>query len=124
MNTSSNRTSITDSPWYWVYLFCTAGAVALVLAGPKFAARQSQIERNSEARQVAARHAANGSAEFPAPELSAPELSEPTSTRVTLWPLFVTLGIALSAAWFQLWRHHQRTTRVDEISSLDRESTA
>ncbi len=119
MNASSNRKSITDSPWYWVYLFCTVGAVALVLAGPKFAARQSQIERNYEARQVAAKHAANESADHPGPALE-----QQTQTRVTLWPLFVTLGVVLSVAWFQLWRHHKRTSRHQETSSMGTEATA
>lgn len=105
MNTPSTppKKSITDSPWYWVYLFCTAGTIALLLAGPKFAARQSQIERNSEARlQVAQRVASqqNNTAEQNA------ELR--TSTRVTLWPLYAALGFVLSVAWFNLWRRHRR----------------
>ena len=97
------KTSITDSPWYWIYLFCTAGAVALLLAGPKFAARQSQIERNYEARQHAAQHVAKQQLDF-----TAREAEQLTTTRVTLWPLYVMLGGVLSLAWFKLWRHHKR----------------
>lgn len=102
------RKSITDSPWYWVYLFCTAGAVALLLAGPKFAARQSQIERNYEARQHAAQHVAKPEADF-----SEEVADRSASTRITLWPLYAVLGSVLSVAWFKLWQKHQR-----ESSSL------
>jgi hypothetical protein len=104
-SSASANNSITDSPWYWVYLFCTAGAIALVLAGPKFAVRQAQIEDNSQARQHAARHVAEQSLSLaennPAPQ---------SETRMQLWPLYVMLGIVLSVAWFNLWRRqHQRT---------------
>ena len=97
------RTGITDSPWYWVYLFCTAGAVALMLAGPKFAARQSQIERKYEARQQAAQIVANQ--RFDVSEIESQPLTE---TRIKLWPLYAVLGGVLSIAWFKLWRNHRR----------------
>ncbi len=105
MNTpsASPKKSITDSPWYWVYLFCTGAAVALVLAGPKLVALQSNLERKSEARLHAAQQVAtqqsNGSEQAFSPQ---------TANRVTLWPLYVVLGFALSVAWFNLWRRHKR----------------
>ncbi|MEO8498553.1 MAG: hypothetical protein ABI614_26115, partial [Planctomycetota bacterium] len=83
---AASRKSITDSPWYWVYLFCTAGVVALLLAGPKFAARQSQIERNSEDRL----HAAQLVAKQPR-NIAQQATEQPTATRVTLWPLYTLL---------------------------------
>ena len=114
----STRKSITDSPWYWVYLFCTAGAIALVLAGPKFAARQSQIERNSEDRLQVARSVAkqqrNSSEQEPGPQ---------TATRITLWPLYVVLGCGLSLAWFNLWRGHQRGRGKLESTAAQNKAT-
>ncbi len=113
MNTpsASPKKSITDSPWYWVYLFCTGAAVALVLAGPKLVALQSQLERNSEARLHAARQVAtqqiNGSEQ---------EFSQQTANRITLWPLYVVLGIVLTVAWFNLWRRHKRGRAAVESS--------
>ncbi|HUG70334.1 MAG TPA: hypothetical protein VMM76_21475 [Pirellulaceae bacterium] len=115
---ASLRKSITDSPWYWVYLFCTAGAVALLLAGPKFAARQSQIERNSEDRLQVARHVAEQ--RIDTREQTA---EQATATRITLWPLYVLLGGALSVAWFNLWRGHQRGTSGLASDSLRNEAT-
>ena len=108
MNASSStpRESITDSPWYWVYLFGTAGAVALLLAGPKFVARQSQIERKYEARQHVAQQVAKQEL-----RIAEQEIEQLGATRVTLWPLYAVLGTVLAAAWFNLWRAHKRRQR-------------
>ncbi|MCA9142540.1 MAG: hypothetical protein H6821_09415 [Planctomycetaceae bacterium] len=112
MNTvsSSSRKSITDSPWYWVYLFCTAGAIALLLAGPKFASRQAQIERKYEARQHVAQQIAKQQSNF-----NEQEAEQLTETRITLWPLYAVLGCVLAVAWFNLWRNHKRS--ADDIEA-------
>ena len=109
MNVAPNSPppSITDSAWYWVYLFCTAGAVALLLAGPKFAVRQSQIERNGEDRLRVAHYVAGQPI-----DISEQATAEPATTRITLWPLYVVLGCVLSVAWFNLWRSHRRGHRL------------
>jgi hypothetical protein len=116
---ASPRKSITDSPWYWVYLFCTAGAVALLLAGPKFAARQSQIERNSEDRLYVAQHVAK-----PQLEVNEQVADAPTATRITLWPLYVVLGCMLSVAWFNLWRSNRRENSKLASTAPQNEATA
>ena len=110
MNTPSDspKRSITDSPWYWVYLFCTAGAVALLLAGPKFAARQAQIERKYEARQKVAQQVAKQQL-----NIAEQEAEQLTATRITLWPLYLLLGVVLSVAWFNLWRRHKRQSEPE-----------
>jgi len=95
---SSPTRSITESPWYWAYLFCTGGLIALVIVGPKYARRQTQIEQNGQKRQWAARVAA-GQAETDSP----PTRGEPS---ITLWPLFVVLGAVLAVAWIKLIRDH------------------
>jgi hypothetical protein len=111
----TRRRPITESPWYWVYLFCTAGLVALVLAGPKFAARQSQIERKYESRQRAAQHAAGREI----PGSTAQE--QRTGTRIGLAPLYIMLGTILSIAWCVLWwRHYLRAPRSAEPASLEK----
>ncbi|MBC8350983.1 MAG: hypothetical protein H8E66_03295 [Planctomycetes bacterium] len=121
MNSSSTtaRYSITDSPWYWVYLFCTAGAVALLLAGPKFAARQSQIERKYEDRLHVAKHVAQ-----PQLPVTEREAVQRTTTRVMLWPLYAVLGCVLSVAWYKLWRHHKRRDDTLESQPSNGEVTA
>ncbi|MBP90800.1 MAG: hypothetical protein CMJ64_29500 [Planctomycetaceae bacterium] len=109
------RPPITDSPWYWVYLFCTGGLVALVLVGPKFAAKQSRIERNYEARQRAAQHVAGRTRPEAEPQ------SPRTGTRIGLQPLFITLAIVLSLAWCNLWwRHYRGATAKDKPAFLEK----
>ena len=39
---------VTDSPWFWVYAFATTGLVLMVLAGPKWIARQARLDQRAE----------------------------------------------------------------------------
>lgn len=94
------RRPITDSPWFWLYLFCTAGLVALVLAGRKFPARQAELERQYQGRQRAAQRALGQEPSTP--------ISTPGQTIITLRPLYLVLGGALIAAWSILWWTHLR----------------
>ena len=104
-DTPATRPPITDSPWYWTYLFCTAGLIALFLAGPRFSARQTQIERKYEARQRASQYVAGRTSAEPFPPASR------RGTRITLQPLYLILGGVLSVAWVSLWWWHYRPTR-------------
>jgi hypothetical protein len=92
---SHTRGPVTDSPWFWAYLFATAGLIALALAGPKYRLRQAQIERQFEGRQPGAVH-------------SVEEKSDPASTaeetHITLRPLFLGLVAVTIVAWFVFWR--------------------
>ena len=89
---------ITDSPWFWAYLFGTAALVALALASHKFSLRQTQIEREYQGRQRAAQNL-NGQA--PSVEMSATG-----RTLITLRPLFIALAAITMIAWFVFWRTH------------------
>jgi hypothetical protein len=95
---SSTGRPITDSPWFWAYLFATAALIALALIGPKFAARQAQIEREFQGRQRASQQAQG---EEPSGELSTRE-----RTLITLQPLFWGLAIVTIGAWVVFWRNH------------------
>jgi hypothetical protein len=87
---------LTDSPWFWAYLFATAALIALALIGPKFAARQAQIEREFQGRQRATQqthgHEPSG------------QLSTAERTLITLRPLFLTLAAITITAWIIFWR--------------------
>lgn len=108
-----SRKSVTESPWYWIYLFCTAGLVALLLAGPKYAQRQAQIERNHEDRLRAAQQVWTKTVPAVQPTAIGNEVMERTDTQVPLWPLYVVLIGILGAAWMNLWRtHFQRRAMV------------
>ena len=112
----ANRTSGPspgDSPWFWASLFCAAALVALVLADSKFRDRQSQIERQFQARERSGRTvSAQGG---PAP------LSTPGRSMITLRPLLLVLGVLLLVTWsVWLWdrrRSIQRTEIVRDKAS-------
>jgi hypothetical protein len=90
---------ITDSPWFWAYLFATAALIALALMGPKYSARQAQIEREFQGRQRAAQ-SLHG--QEPSVQLSSSE-----RTLITLQPLFIGLAATTVIAWIVFWRTHR-----------------
>jgi hypothetical protein len=98
MNAPSNRQPITDSPWFWAYLFGTAALLALAIIGPKFGPRQAQLEREFQGRQRAAQHQAGD-----APTVA---MSEADETIIGLAPLFFALAGVTIVAWIVFWRTH------------------
>jgi hypothetical protein len=94
--------SATDSPWFWAYLFTVFGLIALALIGPKYAARQAQVEREFQGRQRAAVNVQGGE---PSGELSTAE-----RTLITLRPLFFALAAITSVAWLLFWRTRRAAT--------------
>jgi hypothetical protein len=103
MTSSASSRPITDSPWFWAYLFGTAALVALALAGSKFGPRKAQIEREFQGRQRAAQ---NVNAQQPDVALSTAQ-----QTLVTLRPLFTVLAAITAVAWIVFWRQHRRRQR-------------
>ena len=100
-NASSLRLS--ESPWFWVCAFATAALVGLFVIGPKYSARQSQLERQYQARQLSGHSVTQPGG--PAP------LSSRTRTIISLRPLFLLLAVVLMIAWGFLLRHHRRVDR-------------
>jgi hypothetical protein len=94
----SARRPITDSPWFWVYLFATAALIALAFISPKYGARQAQIEREFQGRQRAAQQAQGAE--------PSGDLSNAERTLITLRPLFLALAAITIAAWIVFWRIH------------------
>jgi hypothetical protein len=114
MTRSAGPRPITDSPWFWAYLFGTAALVALALAGGKYGPRQAQIEREFQGRQRAAQ---NLNRQTPSVELSTAE-----RTLITLRPLFLVMAAITAAAWIVFWRRHWRRSRGehrDDLPSAD-----
>lgn len=106
---TSTRRSLTESPWYWIYLFASAGLIALMLAGPKFAARQAQIERKSQGRQRAVAQQAGREPVTP--------LSEAGSTRIDLRPLYYLLSLLLVVTFGHWVWSRRRHPTVQEGAS-------
>jgi len=88
-------TPLTDSPWFWAYLFVTGALVALVLAGPKYVQRQPQIERQFAARQSGGQAIVGADGPIPA--------STSDDMILSLRPLYVALAVLLAVAWIGLW---------------------
>jgi hypothetical protein len=95
---NARMSAATDSPWFWVYVFCTAALVALALAAPKFGPRQAQIEREFQGRQRAAQNLAGQEPTEP--------LSSADATVIELRPLFLGLAAIMAVAWVVFWRKH------------------
>jgi len=91
----SSLRPLTDSPWFWVYLFGTAALIGLALISPKFGPRQAQIEREYQGRTRAAQNL-NGVE----PDVA---MSSAERTFVTLRPLFLTLAGISSLGWIVFW---------------------
>ena len=94
---------LTDSPWFWVYLFGTAALIALALVAPKFGPRQAQIEREYQGRTRAAQNLNGVEPDLP--------MSSSERTLITLQPLFLALAGITSLGWIVFWwtrRAHRR----------------
>jgi hypothetical protein len=96
------NSAATESPWFWTYLFGMFALVALSFAGPKFAARQAQLEQQFQGRERAMQIR---SGEEPSIELSTPQ-----DTIITLWPLYAGLSVATVIAWIVFWITRRRTS--------------
>ncbi|HEX5106669.1 MAG TPA: hypothetical protein VFV87_22770 [Pirellulaceae bacterium] len=105
------RRPITDSPWFWAYLFAVAALVALALVGTKYGPRQAQIEREFQGRQRAAQ---NLNQQQPNVEMSTSE-----RTLVTLQPLFVVLAGITIVAWIVFWRRRLHGGSGDQSSAQE-----
>ena len=99
---SAVQSRVSDSPWFWVTLFCSAALAVLVVARGQVAQRQAIIERQNQGRQRAAEMAATGEA--------VTEMSTPENTVITIDGLIVVLAVILliSGNMYWLWRRANR----------------
>jgi hypothetical protein len=104
-----SRPQLSDSPWFWVYLFTTFALIVLMVMRPRVQERQAQIERKAQGRQRAMEQAAGQTPQTP--------LSTPEKTVIPLTPLFVVLGTAWVLSWFMLLRHFRRFPTADQWPS-------
>lgn len=93
--TTQSRPPITDSPWFWVYLFATAALALLMVSKPKLQYRQAWLERQHQAREFSHRLAEGQAVEG--------ELIQPESTHIRIEYFFYLLAGVLIFAWGRLW---------------------
>jgi hypothetical protein len=94
-------TPLTDSPWFWGYLFATAALVALFLVGPRYLDRQPQLENQYLARQSGGQAVVGSQGPI--------EPSSDTRMILSLRPLYLLFALLLVLAWSGLW--YQRLRR-------------
>jgi hypothetical protein len=106
---------LTDSPWFWAYLFGTAALVALFLAGPRYHGRQGQLEREFSARQAAGQIVVGP--DGPVPPSEGPAI-------ISLRPLCAMLAVLWTIAWGGLWyQRFRRSPGRNELDSRRKELT-
>ena len=95
LNLQPERKKLTESIWFWIYLFSTAGLISLVILQGKFDTRQDLEEINFRARM----QTYEGS--------TATSLAAKTSSNeqiVTLTPLYILFGLIFAVSWIVLWK--------------------
>jgi hypothetical protein len=100
------RASITDSPWFWAYLFGVAALIGALLIALKYGPRQAQIEREYQGRERAL--------EVRQGQPPQGQLSTPTRTVVPLRPLLAAIALATAGAWLLFWYTRNAPARAPQ----------
>lgn len=87
---------ITDSPWFWLYLFATFALILLIAFQWKLDVRQANIERQHQARQLA-----NQPDEIATEEPVT--VSSPGNTLIGWNYLVAVLAVLVAVGWVRLW---------------------
>lgn len=118
-NSNPPRQRVTDSHWFWIYVFGMAGLAGLLLIGPKFSQRQARLESKQAGRESAwkQRVAEQAPADAtPTGENSnsvVPDPSSPTTPpRVPLWPLATLLTLLMIVAWGALMKRRRNPAKA------------
>lgn len=102
---------LSDTPWFWVYVFATAALAALLLIGPKYQQRQPQLER-----QYRARVASRQTTEVPG---AIAATQSPANPFIRLSPLTSLLAVvAVSFGGYlavQLWHRQKERKRLVSV---------
>lgn len=118
---------LSDSPWFWFYLFCTVGLILLMLFQPRLRQRQQELDREGAVRRSTkpsepsrpsspgARQDLDHDPEIDSPEQGEPAAFTPAAQRPSAeqrfnW-LYLILAILLIVAWTRLWWVRFRGTR-------------
>jgi hypothetical protein len=106
---ATQREPLTDSPWFWLYLFATFGLALLLVMEPKFRDRQLQLERRSQGWQR--------SQEVQRGEEPSTEMSTPGNLRITLRPLLIIFAGVVTLGWVFLWWKRFRPRMLNKSST-------
>jgi len=108
---TSTRPKLTESIWFWGYLFSAAALIILFVMQSKISSRQNNEQRNFQARQQTYENVTH-------PD-SPTNVTQKTVHTVTTTPLFVVLGIAFGVSWIMLCRQRffKREKAATELTS-------
>lgn len=114
------RKKLSESVWFWIYLFSTAGLISLVILQGKFDTRQDLEEINFRARMQTYEDDTDNSAT----DMPARTTDEFTNEQiVTLTPLYILFGLIFIVSWVVLWKQHilrkSAENQSDEQSSTN-----
>ena len=90
------RPKLTESVWFWGYLFSTAALIILFVMQSKISSRQIDEQRNFQARQQTYENVTR-------PD-NPTNVTQKTANTVTTTPLFVVMGITFAVSWIMLCR--------------------
>ena len=109
---TDERAPVTDSPWFWVLIFSLMALVALAAMSGKYGRRQSNIERQYQARERVAEKLAAENNPGDAARIENPETrrayATPGDKLIPLWPLAILLGLVSVVAAAMLYRGRGR----------------
>jgi hypothetical protein len=110
-----------DSPWFWICLFASVAAAALVAIGPKYRKREAQLESTFKMREHLARRDARQATDARGDELVAETGDESDESNSpsgdsgllkTTGPLIWILLAVASGSWIMLIRQRTATART------------
>ncbi len=99
---------LAESIWFWIACFSAAGLLALTAIGPKFAQRQTQIERQYQARGQVHRDVAEGRPLGEIADRDIMRYSTAGDTLISLRPLQIALATVIFIATAALVRQRLR----------------
>jgi len=97
------RPKLSDSPWFWIYLFGAAALIAMFLIGSKADTVQAQRDGNFTRRQVSLERQAGKTGGDRQPASNA----EPGEERYVDFKIFYgIIGAVTVFAWVMHWRQY------------------
>lgn len=112
-NQTSERMPITDSPWFWLYLFSTFGLIVAIAFAPKINARQRELDLEAAAKRQVINRASNPQTNEEDTETAI--LNAPNARHNSRFlAILIVLGTLTLGGWIGLWwgRMRSRQTTV------------
>lgn len=110
-NRRSSRPPLTDSGWFWAFMFSFMSLVGIAVIAPKWDWRQRQLESRSIGREQAAIERERRSAGLEPQDLAENAIDREALAPNRIVPAWTLLTLAATAAVgsaVMLWRERQR----------------